>query len=149
MHSAPTAEAVSRMLVRSYRELIRLPTFSERFEYLRLAGIVGKATFGGHRIIGQEFYTSKLWKSIRDQVIVRDNACNLAHPDYPIVDRVYVHHINPITIDDFLVYSDRLIDLDNLICMSYETHNALHYGVEQSVPKQFTERRQNDTCPWK
>ena len=135
--------------IRTYSELMRLPTFEERFQYLKLDGLVGKDTFGFDRYLNQEFYRSKEWKEVRDFVIVRDNGCDLSVDGYEIVGRIYIHHMNPITVNDIVHSSDFLLNPDYLICMSHNTHNAVHYGDEDLLITAPVERRKNDTCPWK
>ena len=135
--------------IRTYSELIRLPTFEERFRYLKLDGLVGKDTFGFDRYLNQEFYRSKEWKEVRDFVIVRDNGCDLGMDGYEIVGRIYIHHMNPITVNDIVHSSDFLLNPDYLICMSHNTHNAVHYGDEDLLVTAPVERRKNDTCPWR
>lgn len=135
--------------IRTYSELMRLPTFEERFRYLKLDGLVGKDTFGFDRYLNQEFYRSKEWKEVRDFVIVRDNGCDLGMDGYEIVGRIYIHHMNPITVNDIVHSSDFLLNPDYLICMSHNTHNAVHYGDEDLLVTAPVERRKNDTCPWK
>ena len=135
--------------IRTYSELVRLPTFEERFRYLKLDGLVGKDTFGFDRYLNQEFYRSKEWKEVRDFVIVRDNGCDLGMDGYEIVGRIYIHHMNPITVNDIVHSSDFLLNPDYLICMSHNTHNAVHYGDEDLLVTAPVERRKNDTCPWK
>ena len=135
--------------IRTYSELMQLPTFEERFRYLKLDGLVGKDTFGFDRYLNQEFYRSKEWKEVRDFVIVRDNGCDLSMDGYEIVGRIYIHHMNPITVNDIVHSSDFLLNPDYLVCMSHNTHNAVHYGDEDLLVTAPVERRKNDTCPWK
>lgn len=135
--------------IRTYSELIRLPTFEERFRYLKLDGLVGKDTFGFDRYLNQEFYRSKEWKEVRDFVLVRDNGCDLGVDGYEIVGRIYIHHMNPITVNDIVHSSDFLLNPDYLICVSHNTHNAVHYGDENLLVTAPVERRKNDTCPWR
>ena len=137
------------MSIRTYSELIKLPTFEERFRYLSLEGIVGESTFGFDRYLNQVFYRSQRWKKIRDYVILRDNGCDLAMEGYEIYDKILVHHMNPITIQDIERESEYLIDPEFLICTVHNTHNAIHYGDESLLPILPVERRPNDTCPWK
>lgn len=134
---------------KSYRELIQMQTFKERFNYLKCDGFVGDITFGGHRHLNQLLYRSKEWKSVRNKVIIRDDGFDLAHKDYPILGNIYVHHINPISIDDILEEKECVFDPNNLISVSFRTHNAIHYGNEESVAKGLVVRTPNDTCPWK
>ena len=135
--------------IRTYSELIKLPTFEERFDYLRLDGVVGKDTFGFDRYLNQQFYRSSEWKRIRNQVIVRDNGCDLGIDEYEIHGRILIHHMNPISIEDLQHMSDLLMNPEQLICVSHLTHNAIHYGDESLIVTAPIERRQNDTCPWR
>ena len=137
------------MSIRTYSELIKLPTFEERFEYLRLNGRVGEDTFGFDRYINQIFYRSQRWKSIRDQIIIRDNACDLASEGFDIYGRILIHHMNPITLKDIERESEYLLDPEILICTSHNTHNAIHYGDRNLLVTAPIERTKNDTCPWK
>jgi hypothetical protein len=134
-------------MIKTYKELRNLTTFDERFEYLKLEGIVGRSTFGVDRYLNQILYKSKRWKKTRDEIIIRDNACDLGMPGFDIYDKIIIHHINPITIDDVEEDLDLLYDPDGLICTSFRTHNSIHYGGEP--PKEYIERTRNDTCPWK
>lgn len=136
-------------LLRRYSELIRLPTFEARYEYLRLAGIVGEATFGFDRYLNQLMYTSARWKKVRNQVIIRDNGCDLAMPGYDLKSKIIVHHMNPLTMKEVEEVSDDIFNPEYLICVSQRTHNAIHYGDAELLPKGPIERRPNDTCPWK
>lgn len=138
------------MMYKSYSELIKLDTIEERFNYLKLSGYVGDVTFGGHRYLNQHFYkTDPDWLMARKEVILRDNGCDLAHEDYPITGKIYIHHVNPITIDDVLKRRPCLYDLENLISVSFQTHNAIHYGDSKQLPIMPVERNKNDTCPWR
>ena len=136
-------------MMKSYSELIRIPSFEERFQYLRINGIVGEETFGCDRYLNQIFYKSEEWKRIRRRVIIRDNGCDLAWEEYEIKGIIIIHHINPITKEDILDRSSKLFDLENLICTSVNTHKAIHYGNEEMLPKKIVERTMNATCPWK
>jgi hypothetical protein len=138
-----------RKLIKSYRELIRFPTFEERFEYLKLGGIVGRSIFGFDRYLNQRLYHSREWKLIRREVILRDNACDLAIPDRPIHGRIIVHHINPLTIEEIERGSDSIFNLNNLVCVSHNTSNAIHYGDASLLPRLPIERRKGDTCLWR
>lgn len=138
------------MRIRSYSELSKLKTFEERFEYLRLDGKVGVDTFGFDRIFNQMFYTSKEWKSIRDRVIVRDNGCDLGIEGYEIYgQRIIIHHMNPISLEDIERGSKFLLDPEYLITTVHTTHNAIHYGDESLLITIPIERSRNDTCPWR
>ena len=137
------------MNIRTYSELIKLPTFEERFEYLNLSGAVGQETFGFDRYLNQNFYRSTEWKRIRDQVIVRDNGCDLGVEGYEIHGRILIHHMNPITINDIEQESEYLLDPEFLISTTHNTHNAIHYGNEDLLIKVPLERTKFDTCPWR
>jgi hypothetical protein len=137
-------------IIRTYSELITLPTFEERYLYLKLDGEVGKETFGFDRWLNQVFYNSKEWKTFRGDIIVRDMGCDLGVEERPIGGRIYIHHIEPIKLDDILHRRlDVLMNPDNAISVSFETHNAIHYGDESLLLTVPVERRPNDTCPWK
>lgn len=138
-------------MVRSYSDLIQLPTYEERLEYLRLRGTVGQDTFGFDRYLNQLFYRSAEWKRVRDIVIVRDNGCDLAMPGYEIGDKIFVHHMNPITINDIEDATEFLLNPEYLICVSKETHDAIHYGTDMAgyaERKKVVERKPNDTKLW-
>ena len=135
--------------IRTYSELITLPTFKERFNYLKLDGLVGESTFGFDRYLNQMFYRSQRWKEIRDFVIIRDNGCDLGVEGYEIHSRIVIHHMNPITIEDIRKESEFLLGPEFLICTIHNTHNAIHYGDENLLIKAPIERSKNDTCPWK
>lgn len=137
------------MMIRTYSELITLPTFEERYRYLRLDGTVGADTFGFDRIFNQRFYTSTEWRSIRNFVIVRDNGCDLGIDDRVINGRIIIHHLNPVTLEDIERHIDRLLDPEFLISVSHDTHNAIHYGDERLIVTAPIERMRNDTCPWR
>lgn len=134
---------------KSYSELRKLDSYESRLDYLRLKGIVGGETFGFDRYLNQQFYKSKEWKKIRDEVIIRDNGCDLGIPGREIYGKVYVHHMNPLTVDD-LNNKDYLLNPEYLVCVSHDTHNAIHYGYDNSeINNKYIERKPNDTCPWK
>lgn len=135
--------------IKTYSELIELPTFKERYSYLRLSGRVGKDTFGFDRYLNQNFYRSIEWKRVRDQVIVRDNGCDLGIEDRPIIGKILIHHMNPITDKDILNLTDILLNPEYLICVSHITHNAIHYGDENLLITEPIVRTKYDTCPWK
>lgn len=136
-------------MIRTYSELIKLPTFKERFEYLSLKGRVGKETFGWERYINQAFYRSKEWKDVRNFVIVRDCGCDLGIPGREIPDRILIHHMNPILPKDIVLSNDFILDPEYLICTTHNTHEAMHYGSEDLLISEPVERIPNDTCPWK
>lgn len=135
--------------IRTYSELITIPTFEERFKYLQLNGFVGEETFGFDRYLNQNFYRSKEWKRIRDQIIVRDSGCDLGILDREIYGNIIIHHMNPITTDDIYRVSDYLTNPEYLICTTLRTHNAIHYGDESLLITAPIERRPNDTSPWR
>ena len=137
------------MIIRTYSDLIQLPTFEERFRYLQLNSSVGKETFGFDRYLNQNFYRSAEWKRIRDKVIIRDNGCDLGIEDRLIYGRVIIHHMNPVTDKDVVDLTSFLLNPEYLICVSHNTHNAIHYGNEDLLMKGPVIRTKNDTCPWK
>lgn len=138
-------------IIRTYSELIKFPTFEERYRYLKLDGRVGEDTFGFDRYLNQIFYKTPEWLALRDYVIVRDNGCDLGLEGYDIIKPlpIYVHHMNPITKEDILERSDFLLNPDYLICTTYNTHKAIHYGDLRMATMGFSMRTPNDTCPWK
>lgn len=140
---------ILRPSIKTYSELIQLPTFEERFEYLRLDGRVGEATFGFDRYLNQLFYKSQKWKSVRDHVIIRDCGCDLASEGHEIYARILIHHMNPIGIEDITTESEFLLDPEYLITTVHSTHNAIHYGDESLLVRAPKERTKNDTCPWR
>lgn len=140
---------MTRKIIRTYSELITLPTFEERFRYLKLGGKVGEDTFGFDRYLNQVFYRSAKWKEIRDYVIIRDNGCDLGMEGHESHQRILVHHMNPITKEDILRESEFLLDPEYMICTIKNTHDAIHYGDESLLITAPIERRKNDTCPWK
>lgn len=137
------------MIIRTYSELITLPTFEQRYKYLRLSGRIGEETFGFDRYLNQAFYKSSEWLRIRDHVIVRDNGCDLGMDDREIRGRIIIHHMNPISKDDILRRSDLLLNPEYLICTMKTTHDAIHYGDESLIIQAPIERSRYDTCPWK
>lgn len=138
-----------RTSIKTYSELIALPTFEERFRYLRLKGSVGEDTFGFDRYLNQVFYRSVEWKRVRDQVIIRDNGCDLGVEGREIYGKILIHHMNPINVKDIQTASEFLLNPDYLICVTHATHNAIHYGDENLLMKDPIERKPNDTCPWR
>lgn len=138
------------MGIRTYSELIQIPTFEERFQYLKLEGSVGQITFGYERYINQLLYNSDIWKKhIRRDVIIRDLGCDLACEGFELYEKILIHHLNPITVDDILEENPRVFDLENLICTSLNTHNAIHYGDESLLITTPIIRTKNDMCPWR
>lgn len=138
-----------RSQTRSYSELVELPTFIERFRYLKLGGGVGSATFGHDRWMNQQFYRSREWRQLRQHVIARDLGCDLGVEGYEIFDRVYIHHMNPMQVEDIEHGDESILDPEFLISVTHRTHNAIHYGTEEILPKPFVERRPGDTVPWR
>lgn len=136
------------MIVRSYYELTKFRSFEDRFEYLSLKGEVGQATFGYDRYINQEFYRSREWKNVRDEVIARDYGCDLGLRGYEIHDRILIHHMNPMTAQDIIHDNDDILDPEFLISVSHRTHNAIHFGDRKLLRAPFKERRPGDTLLW-
>ena len=136
-------------IIRTYSELITFPTFEERFKYLQLEGSVGKDTFGYDRYLNQLFYKTAEWKRLRQDLIIRDNGCDLGVEGREIYGRIIIHHLNPITKDDIVRRTEYLLNPDFLICTTHNTHNAIHYGDERLLITSPVERSKNDTCPWK
>lgn len=137
------------MSIKTYSELITLPTFMERYEYLKLQGKVGADTFGFDRYLNQMLYHNPKWKAVRNQVILRDNGCDLGIEGHDIYGKILVHHMNPITKSDIEMESDFLFNPEYLICTAHITHNAIHYGDASLLITAPIERSPNDTCPWK
>ena len=137
------------MRIKTYRELRRLETFEERFEYLKLGGAVGRSTFGFDRYLNQRLYQSRAWKLTRRDIIIRDQSCDLGVPDRKIFSGLLIHHINPITALDIEEGADCIFDPDNLICTTTDTHNAIHFGDSSLLLRLPQERRKGDTSPWK
>jgi hypothetical protein len=138
------------MITKTYSELVTLPTFEERYEYLKLGGKVGEETFGYDRWLNQMFYNSREWKDFRRDIIVRDMGCDLGISDREIQGLIIVHHINPIpkyAIEKRML--DVLMNPENAICVSHNTHNAIHYGDVGLLITEPIDRKQNDTCPWR
>ena len=135
--------------IKTYSELITIPTYEERFEYLRCNSAVGKETFGFDRYLNQVLYNSMDWKRLRRKIIIRDNGCDLALKDYTIYGKIIIHHINPISLDDIMKERSIVFDPENLVCVSFNTHNAIHYGDSSLLSTAPIERTPNDTCPWR
>lgn len=133
---------------RSYSELAQLRSFEDRYNYLALNGSVGRATFGFDRYLNQRFYGSSQWRRIRHAVIARDGGCDLGVEGYDIHDRIYIHHLNPMTISDIERGDPSILDLDNLVAVTHQTHNAIHYGDETQIRRPFVERSPGDTKLW-
>lgn len=137
-------------MIKTYKELISIQGYDDRLKYVQCYSNVGDMTFGSHRYVNQVLYSSSEWKKTRQLAIIRDNGMDLAHADYPIRGKIYVHHINPLTIDDILERRPCVFDLNNLVCVSFDTHNQLHYGGDTVMQtRELVTRKPNDTCPWK
>lgn len=136
-------------MIRTYTELITLPTFEERLKYLKLHGEVGDETFGYDRYLNQLFYRSPEWRMLRNQVITRDYGCDMALPEFEILDKIVVHHMNPIQKEDILEHSEILMKPEYLVCVSDSTHRAIHYGDDSVLFYEPIERRPNDMIPWR
>ena len=140
---------VTPMSIKTYSELITLPTFEERYAYLRIGGTVGEDTFGFQRYLNQKFYSTIEWKQFRRQIIIRDIGCDLGIEGYEIGGIIILHHIMPLSVDDIMHRRDCLLDPENVICVSHNTHNAIHYGDDRLLITAPVTRTRNDTCPWK
>ena len=136
------------MLSKTYHGMLSFDNFEDRFEYLKLSGRVGSDTFGSHRYLNQRFYRSREWKSARSKTIIRDNGCNLGIADRPIGGIIFVHHINPITVEMIENFDPELFDLNNLVCVDDLTHTAIHYGNSNSIERDYTPRKPGDTKLW-
>lgn len=143
------AKVETTMIIRTYSELITLPTFIDRYQYLRCGGTVGEDTFGFQRYLNQIFYKTREWRDTRRQVILRDLGCDLGVEGYEIYGRIIVHHMNPLTPEDILKRSEFLLDPEFLICTSHNTHQAITYGDESLLIQEPIVRTQFDTCPWR
>lgn len=140
----------NQRIIRTYSELIKLPTFKERFEYLKLGGVIGEETFGFDRYLNQVFYKSREWKKLRNDIIIRDNGCDLAMPDREIIDQtILIHHMNPLTKEDILNMTEFVLNPEYLICTILNTHNAIHYGNSNLLYQEPIIRYKNDMCPWR
>lgn len=135
-------------MIRTYSRMIRRDTFMDRFRYLRLQGNIGRESFGFDRHVNQKFYRSREWKDIRSFVITRDNGCDLAFPEHEIFDDILIHHMNPMALEDIVDGNRKILDPEYLITTTQRTHNAIHYGSEETLPKPFVERTPNDTKLW-
>ena len=134
---------------KTYSELIRIPTFEERYQYLRLSGKVAEETFGFRRWLNQEFYHSDEWLKFRNKIIIRDNGCDLALEGFEIFGSIIIHHINPITYEDILNRNPCVFDSDNVVSTKLSTHNTIHYGDKSPISHIPTKKKKNDTCPWR
>ena len=136
-------------MIRTYSELVKFDSFEERFEYLKLNGVVSEETFGFDRYLNQMFYNSPEWKRIRNEVIIRDNGCDLGLYEYEIFGNIFIHHMNPIRVEDIEKRNPDILNPEFLISCSFQTHNAIHYGDIDLLPRGIIVRHPNDTCPWK
>lgn len=136
--------------IRTYTNLSKIKDFMDRFEYLSLKGVVAEETFGFDRYLNQRFYRSREWRQLRSKIIVRDNGCDLGVPGHEIFDHIFIHHMNPLKLDDIVNSTDYLLNPEYLICVSRTTHNAIHFGDKSLIaPSELVERKPNDTCPWR
>lgn len=133
--------------MKTYSELVKIDSFTDRIRYLQTKNAVGMYTYGGLRSINQTFYHSSDWRKIRNQIILRDRGNDLAFEDRPINGRIYIHHIEPITVDDIVNRTERLVDPNNLVCVSFNTHQMIHFV--EDIPEPYRERTKNDTIPWR
>lgn len=136
-------------MIRTYTELSSIDSFEDRLRYLKLNGNVGSETFGFDRYLNQLFYRSPEWKKIRNEIIIRDKACDLGVEGFELDSRIIIHHMNPISKDDIINQTDLLLNPEYLICTSHRTHQAIHYGDEELIQPRLIERKRNDTCPWR
>lgn len=137
------------MKIKSYSEMCSFSTFIERFNYLKLNGKVGIETFGFDRYLNQVLYCSQEWKRFRRQVIIRDNGCVFGLDGYNINGRLIVHHINPITLEQIEQRDPMIFSMENVVCVTHNVHEAIHYGDESLIPTDPIIRKPNDTCLWK
>lgn len=136
-------------MIKTFSEMSKLKTFEERYRYLKLTAIVGEPTFGSKRYLNQRLYRSPEWKRVKEKVIIRDDGCDLGMPGYEISGRIYIHHMNPLLKEDLLNMNfEKIFDLENLVCVSYNTHEAIHFGDESLLPKLPIERKPGDTKLW-
>ena len=140
---------ITKTSIKTYSELITIPTFLERYRYLKIGGRIGEETFGYDRYLNQTLYRSPEWKRFRRDMILRDNGLDLACDGYEIYEKILVHHINPITPRDVIRRDLKIFDPENVVCVSLNTHNAIHYGDESLLMLDPIVRTKNDTCPWK
>jgi hypothetical protein len=136
------------MTIRTYTEMLRYPTFEERYGYLQLRGGVGHATFGFDRYLNQRFYTAREWRQLRNHIIARDEGCDLAVEGYDIHTKIIIHHMNPLTVEQIIHGEDKLLDPEFLITTTLRTHNAIHFGDERQLPKRYVDRKPGDTRLW-
>lgn len=136
------------METKTYTELIQIPDYHGRLEYLSLHGVLGELNQDVNRYLNQRFYRTPEWRNIRKTVIIRDNGCDMACKGIEVIGFPIIHHINPVTVDDVINRSSKLFDLNNLILVSKETHNLIHYGVARPEEEQYVERRPGDTKLW-
>ena len=135
-------------MIKRYSDLLTLSSYNDRLNYLRCHSEPFRETFGPNRYFNQAFYHSNEWLRARREVILRDNGCDLGIFELPIRGRILVHHLNPITIEDIHEGRECLFDLENLICCSNDTHNAIHY-ITRVIEDEYVERSPNDMSPWR
>lgn len=146
----PDMETIMIMTnIKTYSEMIRFPTFVERYRYLKIDGIVGDETFGYERYMNQILYHSPEWRKFRRDIILRDNGCDLGTDGYEIIGKILIHHIEPITVRDIERRDSKIFDTENVISVSLNTHNAIHYGDESLLITTPITRTKFDTCPWR
>lgn len=134
--------------IRTYSELVKIDSFKERFDYLRIGGKVGDVTFGYDRYLNQLLYTSKRWRKLRDEILIRDEGCDMAHPDWVIPGKIIVHHMNPIELEDLEEGNEEVFDPEYLVCVSATTHIAIHFSDDKLLLQEYVPRHSGDTCPW-
>lgn len=150
MHSSYIVERMIKQMRKTYSELIKIPTYEERYRYLRIGSKVGEETFGYDRYLNQVLYNkTSEWKRCRNSIIIRDNGFDMAFPGRTIQGKIFVHHINPITLEDINRRDSSIFDPENLVCVSFDTHQAIHYGDESLLHLDIVERKPNDTIPWR
>lgn len=137
------------IMIRTYSELIRIPTFEDRFRYLQLKGDVGENTFGFDRYLNQAFYRSREWRQLRNEIILRDGACDMALDGYEITSNIFIHHMNPITQDAIIHRDESILNPEYLVCVSFVTHNAIHYGSFDLIDNSYVDRKPGDTLLWR
>ena len=135
-------------MIRTFSDLSRIDSFEDRYKYLQLRGEVGWATFGFDRYMNQQFYRSSEWRHVRQHVIARDQGCDLGVDGYEIFDRIYIHHMNPMTVEDIEHGNNEILDPEFLISTTMNTHNAIHFGDESLLPRPHVDRRPGDTKLW-
>lgn len=128
--------------MKSYEELIQLESYEERLAYLQLFdnNVLSPRHMSG------PFYKSNAWRTTRRMIIQRDLGFDLGVFGVYIDGDIYVHHINPITENDIIYHTSKLLDPNNLITVSDTTHNKIHY--RQQERDIWVERKPGDTILW-